>query len=86
MTMFLTAREVAANIGLSYAHFMAVRGDLERLHDFPQPMPFPARPLKWRADLVAHWITTQGLPRDVAAARPPAVTPALRLVAKAQTA
>lgn len=84
--MFLTAPQVAAQIGISYHSFLRSRNLLEAEHGFPQPMPHTARPLKWRADLVAHWITTVGLPRAQASAQTPRGRPNLRLIQAAATA
>ncbi|MEM7317534.1 MAG: hypothetical protein AAF408_00785 [Pseudomonadota bacterium] len=58
---FITAQTVADMIGFdTAAGFLAARGRLERLEDFPPPMPTCKRPLKWRRDAVLAWLDTAG--------------------------
>lgn len=63
--LFLNSFQVAAQLGLPDGPaFLRQRARLERDHAFPQPMPtFAFRCLRWRADQVAYWVETQGLPR-----------------------
>lgn len=81
---FMTMAEVADALGLSYQAFVLRRDRMVADMDFPEPMPHSQRPLIWRRDRVEHWISCQGLPRSIRAAR--ASGPNLRLVEKAMVA
>jgi predicted DNA-binding transcriptional regulator AlpA len=67
---FITATEVAAMLEIRPAQFRRKRPLLEAAHEFPLPMPFSDRPLRWRAGQVLAWIEEQGLPRAATAALP----------------
>ncbi|MFN3953243.1 MAG: helix-turn-helix transcriptional regulator [Pararhodobacter sp.] len=74
-TAFITAPLVARLLGLpSAASLLARRRQMERIDDFPRPMPHSRRPLLWRASEVRAWIKAQGRP---ASATPPRPAPAL---------
>ena len=63
--LFLTSAQVAAQLGLDDAQaFLRQRARLEDDHGFPLPMPtLRTRRMRWRADQVAYWVETNGLPR-----------------------
>lgn len=61
--IFITAEAVALRLGLTPQAFLSKRLELEDHHGFPLPLPWWKRPLKYRADLVDHWIAAQGGPR-----------------------
>lgn len=60
---FLRTDEVAEQLALTPAGFLARRKRLEEAEDFPLPMPHRARPMLWRADILDAWIADNGRPR-----------------------
>lgn len=61
MPDFLTARQVAAMLGLdSAAAFYRRRARLEDDHAFPLPLPTSLRNMRWRRDLIEAWLAEQG--------------------------
>jgi len=63
--IFLDTEAVARRLGFDTATaFLRRRRMLEDEHGMPLPLPWWGRPLKWRADQIDHWISTQGAPRD----------------------
>lgn len=81
--MFITSAEVAAQLELPSANaFLARRADLED-KGFPLPCSWSARPMRWRADLVAAWIALQGHPRQRGK---PELVPMAHYMARAATA
>ncbi|MBW4710703.1 hypothetical protein KX928_23180 [Roseobacter sp. YSTF-M11] len=58
---FVDKEDVAQIIGLnSGTAFLRIRARLEQEHDFPLPLPTCQRPLRWRREEVAAWVTLQG--------------------------
>lgn len=85
LPMFITSAQVAQLLELPNANsFLARRADLEE-RGFPLPCSWIARPMKWRCELVAAWIQTQGLPRALGE-RPRLVPANAHLMARAATA
>ncbi|MBZ4023154.1 hypothetical protein CKO11_11860 [Rhodobacter sp. TJ_12] len=75
---FVDAAQVAAMLGHDDpAEFLRRRIELEDNHGFPIPLPHWKRPLKWRADQVALWIKSQGLPKAAMQPVPAHIDPAL---------
>ena len=76
MKHFLTAPEVADMIGIDNPRqFLRLRLLLEDEHQFPQPMPVPLRPRKWRADEIRAWISRNGRAIDAEHEPQPAPEP-----------
>ena len=66
---FVTADQVAELVGFETgAAFLRARDRLERLEDFPPPVPTCLRPMKWRKDAVVAWIETVGTANQTPAA------------------
>ena len=83
--MFITAADVAQLLELASANsFLDRRAVLEE-RGFPLPCSWISRPMKWRRELVAAWIETQGLPRALGE-RPRLVAANAHLMARAATA
>lgn len=82
---FINSAEVAQLLDLpSPESFLARRSDLEG-RGFPLPCSWILRPMKWRRELVAAWIETQGLPRATGN-RPKLVVANAHLMERAATA
>lgn len=59
--LFITARQVAALMGLDNAQaFYRQRDRLETDHAFPLPMPTLRRKMLWRRDCIECWLSEQG--------------------------
>lgn len=70
--VFLDSEAVARRLGFGTTYaFLVRRRELEDQHGMPLPLPWWKRPLKWRADQIDHWISTQGAPRAAEAASIP---------------
>jgi hypothetical protein len=83
--MFINSAQVAQLLDLPASEsFLARRADLEE-RGFPLPCSWIARPMKWRRELVAAWIETQGLPRALGE-RPRLVAANAHLMARAGSA
>ena len=60
---FITASQVAERIGYNTAMtFLQNRNRLETHENFPLPLATSRNPMKWRADAIANWTASQGLP------------------------
>ena len=59
---FIDSAQVAQLLDMPSSAFLAKRRDLEDHHDFPLPLPWWKRPLKYRRDQVAAWLSRQGMP------------------------
>jgi predicted DNA-binding transcriptional regulator AlpA len=60
---FWTADEVAEYLGFRCKEtFLKGRDAMEALMGFPPPLPYLARPLRWRSDQIEAWLENQGTP------------------------
>lgn len=76
--IFIDAGGVARLLGLPDAEaFLRRRRALEERCDFPLPLPWWKRPVKYRRDMVLAWINLQGRPGSDEDARAAAVAAGL---------
>lgn len=81
---FITAPVVASLTGFSNAAlFLRKRDYLERVQDFPLPMPGTISPMKWRRVEVEAWVNRQGVPLSAMQATPAPTPDSRSLMQKA---